>query len=70
MLTTDDPIIKVIAGIGTLKQMLDCIGGGPIGSANDHTVAKILVDSEIDLRALMDFTIEILRSKIPAHLRP
>jgi hypothetical protein len=48
-----------IKGAGALSQMLDCIGaaqpnGDPIG---DHTVARILVDNELDLRAFLDWSL-------------
>jgi len=35
-----------------LGQMLDCIG---MPNADDHSVAKILIDNELELRNLLNF---------------
>lgn len=50
----------VIRGVAALAEMLDCIGGiDPSGeSIGDHAVAKILVEYEISLRALVKYSIE------------
>jgi hypothetical protein len=50
---------ETIRGAAALSEMLDCIGavqlsGEPIG---DHAVAKIMVENEMNLRALLEFAI-------------
>ncbi len=48
---------SVIRGIAALKEMLDCIGQsedqGDSVVGCDHTVARILVGHEMELRALL-----------------
>lgn len=47
--------IDAMRGAAALAEMLDCIGAvDPSGeSIGDHAVAKILVESEMQLRALL-----------------
>jgi len=45
---------KAIKGAGALSELLDCIGGG----VDDHAAAKVLVDSERELRCLLRWALE------------
>jgi hypothetical protein len=60
---------ETIRGAAALSEMLDYIGaihavqlsGDPI---EDHAVAKILVDNEINLRALLEFAIDAIADEM------
>lgn len=45
---------NVLRGIASLSDMICCIGASEM---NDHDVAKILVENELALRALVLFAI-------------
>jgi hypothetical protein len=55
---------QAIKGAGALSELLDCIGATlPNGDpAGDHAAAKVLVDNELELRALLSWSLEHFES--------
>lgn len=56
----------LLRGIAALSAALNCIGGlAPNGdSIGDHAVAKIVVDNELELRALVKFAVDTLAEEL------
>lgn len=52
---------QAIRGAAALKEMLDQIGHP---SGDDHRVAKILTDNELQLVALLTFAFDAIHQKI------
>lgn len=50
---------QALRGAAAVVAMLDCIG-----VADDHAVAKILTESELELRALLTFALDEAASRI------
>lgn len=51
-----------ITGAAAITEMLECIGAS---DTNDHDVARILVDHEMAIRALMTFALTKLAEHNP-----
>lgn len=48
-----------LRGAAALSDLLDCVGTG-----GDHNVAKILVENEMQLRALLTFSLDEFARRI------
>ena len=54
VITTDEFKAKALIGAGNLLAALSLIGAH---DADDHSITKIVVDAELELRALIDFAL-------------
>lgn len=50
---------QALRGAAALSDMLDCLG-----QADDHAVAKIVTERELELRALLTFSLDEFSSRI------
>lgn len=54
---SENPVAQCMRGIAALREALDLIGAG---GSNDHALAGIICKNELELQALIHFTLRTL----------